>query len=67
MLLDAHYSSDLERLEGIREAGSLFSALGGASCPICGVAPDQYRVAEAYDGDVDAAVAAAWLLSGRWF
>ena len=32
-LLDEHYRSDLARLEGIREAGSLFGALSSASVP----------------------------------
>jgi hypothetical protein len=49
-LFDAHYSSDRERLKGIREAGSLFSALGGTSCPICGAALDHHRIAETCDG-----------------
>ncbi|WP_425488242.1 hypothetical protein [Microvirga mediterraneensis] len=59
VLLDTHYSSDIERLRGIQEAGSLFSALGEASCPLCGAAPEHHRRAEACDGDVDAAVSAA--------
>ena len=57
-LLDAHYSSDKERLRGIEEAGSLFGALGTGTCPFCGSAPEHHRKAEC-DFDVEKAVAAA--------
>lgn len=57
-LLDAHYHSDLERLRGIEEAGSLFGALGVDTCPFCGSAPEHHRKAEC-DFDVDKAVVAA--------
>jgi hypothetical protein len=57
-LLDAHYHSDLERLRGIEEAGSLFGALGVGTCPFCGSAPEHHRKAEC-DFDVDKAVVAA--------
>jgi hypothetical protein len=57
-LLDAHYRSDMERLRGIEEAGSLFGALGAGICPFCGSAPEHHRRAEC-DFDVDKAVAAA--------
>lgn len=57
-LLDAHYRSDVERLRGIEEAGSLFGALGAGACPFCGSAPEHHRRAEC-DFDVDKAIAAA--------
>lgn len=57
-LLDAHYRSDVERLRGIEEAGSLFGALGAGVCPFCGSAPEHHRKAEC-DFDVDKAIAAA--------
>jgi len=57
-LLDAHYRSDIERLRGIEEAGSLFGALGAVVCPFCGSAPEHHRKAEC-NFDVDKAVAAA--------
>lgn len=40
-LLDEHYSSDLARLEGIREAGVLIASLEKVSCPLCGANPEQ--------------------------
>ncbi|MEJ0027683.1 MAG: hypothetical protein WDN01_16790 [Rhizomicrobium sp.] len=58
-LLDDHYSSDLERLKGIEEAGSLFSALAETACPLCGALPEHHRLKEECDGNVDAVVAAA--------
>jgi len=48
-LLDEHYDSDLQRLKGMEEAGSLFVALGKTSCPICGAAPDgQHKIGRAH-------------------
>ena len=35
-LLNEHYKSDVERLEGIKEAGSLMSAIASGPCPLCG-------------------------------
>lgn len=58
-LLDEHYDSDLQRLKGMEEAGSLFVALGKTSCPICGAAPDDQHAQESCDGNVDKIVAAA--------
>lgn len=58
-LLDAHYRSDVERLRGIEEAGSLFGALGEAACPLCGAAPEHHRLTDDCDGNVDGVVAAA--------
>jgi peptidoglycan hydrolase CwlO-like protein len=58
-LLQAHYRSDIERLHGIEEAGSLFGALGSAVCPLCGAAPEHHRVTDDCDGNVDQVIAAA--------
>lgn len=58
-LLEAHYRSDVERLQGIEEAGSLFGALGEAVCPLCGAAPEHHRLADDCDGNIDKIVAAA--------
>jgi hypothetical protein len=57
-LLDAHYASDLARLEGLREAGSLVSALGPEDCPLCGAPPDvQHRDGDC-DGNIEAVISA---------
>jgi len=52
-LLESHYRSDIARLGGIVEAGSLFGALSDASCPLCGAAPEHHRQAADCDGNVD--------------
>ncbi|THD36701.1 MAG: hypothetical protein E7773_06790 [Sphingomonas sp.] len=57
-LLNAHYRSDLERLSAIEEAGSLFGALGDATCPLCGALKEHQAKADC-EGDVDQVVAAA--------
>lgn len=58
-LLEAHYRSDVRRLQGIEEAGSLFGALGHAVCPLCGAAPEHHRLADDCEGNIDKIVAAA--------
>lgn len=58
-LLDEHYDSDLQRLKGMEEAGSLFVALGKTNCPICGSSPDHQHADESCDGDIERVVAAA--------
>ena len=58
-LLDKHYTSDLSRLRGIEEAGSLFRDFGAGFCPLCGASPDKHKAAEACEGDVDSVIAAA--------
>ncbi|MCB1202891.1 MAG: hypothetical protein KDN18_01425 [Verrucomicrobiae bacterium] len=35
-LLRKHYISDIDRLEGVREAGSLVAAISAGPCPLCG-------------------------------
>jgi predicted nuclease with TOPRIM domain len=58
-LLGQHYSSDVERLRGIEEAGTLFEVLGHAVCPLCGAAPEHHQGDSDCGGNVDAVVAAA--------
>lgn len=59
MLLDQHYKSDLTRLDGLREAGSLVAVLSPQTCPLCGAAPsDQHRETDC-DGNIEAIVGAA--------
>lgn len=58
-LLDEHYSTDLKRLESIREAGSLFVHSDRKICPLCGSNPeDQHRDSDC-DGNVEAVLLAA--------
>jgi hypothetical protein len=64
-LLGAHYRSDIERLQAIEEAGSLFTALGDVNCPLCGAAPEHHRLSEDCDGNVDRVVAAARIEIGK--
>ena len=58
-LLDQHYVSDLARLRGIEEGGTLFGVLGQAACPLCGAEPAHHRRDGDCDGNVEAVVAAA--------
>jgi hypothetical protein len=58
-LLDRHYGSDLARLEGIREAGTLFGALSSQVCPLCGAQPESQRHESDCDGNVDVIIRAA--------
>jgi archaellum component FlaC len=64
-LLEAHYRSDIGRLQAIEEAGSLFCALGEMNCPLCGAAPEHHRLGEDCDGNVDRVVAAAGAEIGK--
>ena len=58
-LLDRHYTSDINRLKGIEEGGSLFEVLGKINCPLCGAEPANHRQDADCDGNVAAVVAAA--------
>lgn len=58
-LLAEHYASDVQRLEGIREAGNLFVALGEVACPLCGASPDNHRLDDECDGNIGEVSAAA--------
>ncbi len=58
-LLDEHYKSDLDRLEAIREAGSLMAALEPKKCPVCGALPEQQHRNDDCDGNLEQVVIAA--------
>ncbi|PWK70523.1 hypothetical protein [Aminobacter sp. AP02] len=58
-LLSLSYESDLRRLEGLREAGSLLAALVPGRCPLCGALPDhQNPDGDDCDGNVEVVVTA---------
>jgi septal ring factor EnvC (AmiA/AmiB activator) len=59
VLLERHYLSDVARLRGIEEGGTLFQVLGQTPCPLCGAAPADHRRDSDCDGNVEAVVAAA--------
>jgi hypothetical protein len=58
-LLQRHYQSDIERLQGIEEAGSLFAALSDGNCPLCGAEPAHQHKSEDCDGNSEEVVKAA--------
>jgi hypothetical protein len=58
-LLGKHYRSDVERLEGIRESGTLFSALSDGVCPLCGAEPERQHRSIDCEGNTDQVVKAA--------
>jgi hypothetical protein len=58
-LLDRHYVSDIARLKGLEEGGTLFDVLGQAPCPLCGALPAEHRKDTDCDGNVEAVVSAA--------
>ncbi|WP_375415063.1 AAA family ATPase [uncultured Bradyrhizobium sp.] len=58
-LLSKHYQSDVERLEGIREGGTLFSELSDGVCPLCGADPAHQHRSEDCEGNADQVVIAA--------
>lgn len=58
-LLERHYNSDVERLQGIEEGGSLFGVLGQAPCPLCGAEPGHQRRDADCDGNIEGVVQAA--------
>lgn len=58
-LLSLSYQSDLRRLAGLREAGSLLGALAPSRCPVCGAAAEhQNPDDEDCDGNIEVVVAA---------
>jgi len=57
--LDLHYESDILRLRGIEEAGTLFVALADSTCPVCGALPEHHQHDLACDANVEVVVAAA--------
>ena len=58
-LLHEHYTVDTDRLNAIRESGSLFVHIDVKPCPVCGARPEDQHLGAACDGDVDAVVLAA--------
>lgn len=58
-LLREHYSVDTDRLNAIRESGSLFVHVDVKPCPVCGARPENQHLDSACDGDVGAVVLAA--------
>lgn len=58
-LLHEHYIVDTDRLNAIRESGSLFVHVDVKPCPVCGARPEDQHLESACDGDVDAVVLAA--------
>ncbi len=58
-LLDEHYVSDMARLKGIEEGGTLFQVLGQTPCPLCGAAPENHNRDAECDGNIEAVVASA--------
>lgn len=58
-LLDQHYVSDIARLKGIEEGGTLFQVLGQTPCPLCGASPESHKRDAECDGNIDAVIASA--------
>jgi hypothetical protein len=58
-LLEQHYQSDITRLIGIQEAGSLVAALQPETCPLCGAEPKDQHQEKDCDGNVNAVVSAS--------
>lgn len=58
-LLEKQYSTDLMRLENIREAGTLFYALPSENCPVCGAKPEFHDPSGDCDSGAEEIVAAA--------
>jgi len=58
-LLDEHYVSDISRLRGIEEGGTLFAVLGKSLCPLCGAEPTHQNSDGDCDGNADGVVAGA--------
>ncbi len=57
-LLSLSYQSDLRRLAGLREAGSLLGALAPGRCPVCGALPEHQNSDDDCDGNIEVVVAA---------
>jgi hypothetical protein len=58
-LLGKHYRSDVERLEGIREGGTLFSSFADGVCPLCGAESEHQHRSTDCEGNADQVVKAA--------
>uniref|UniRef100_Q07SU8 Rad50/SbcC-type AAA domain-containing protein n=1 Tax=Rhodopseudomonas palustris (strain BisA53) TaxID=316055 RepID=Q07SU8_RHOP5 len=64
-LLQQHYGSDVERLKGIEEAGTLFSSLGDGTCPLCGAEPAHQHKSDSCEGNPEEVVLAAQAELGK--
>jgi predicted nuclease with TOPRIM domain len=58
-LLREHYAVDIDRLQAIRESGSMFAHVEAIPCPLCGANPEAQHLEKTCEGDVDAIVVAA--------
>lgn len=58
-LLREHYSVDINRLESIKESGSLFVHHERVACPLCGALPNEHHIEDNCDGNVESVVRAA--------
>ncbi len=59
-LLSLSYRSDLRRLTGLREVGSLLGALAPGPCPVCGASPEHQNPDDHdCDGNIEVVIAAA--------
>ncbi|MGB8290921.1 MAG: AAA family ATPase [Rhizobium ruizarguesonis] len=58
-LLGKHYDVDMQRLDAIRESGSMFAHIEAVPCPVCGADPDSQHLELTCEGNVDAIVTAA--------
>jgi hypothetical protein len=58
-LLREHYHSDIERLMGIREAGSIIATIDADVCPVCGAEAEHHKNGVSCDNDVSRVTAAA--------
>lgn len=58
-LLREHYAVDIDRLQAIRESGSMFAHVDAIPCPLCGAPPEAQHLEKTCEGDVDAIVVAA--------
>ena len=58
-LLNQHYLSDLERLRGIEEAGTLFSSLETLTCPLCGADPSHQELHSDCNGNTELVISSA--------
>lgn len=58
-LLEKHYASDLERLEMIEQAGSLYVVMDRGQCSFCGAPPEAHDKDDRCEGNVERTVDAA--------
>lgn len=58
-LLLNHYDADIERLNGIIDAGYIYDAEPDTFCQVCGAAPESHDHSRTCDGDIPAIIEAA--------